>query len=58
MEIPGRVRNGVVVLDGQRLLPEGAQVIVSYCTSESKAPGRKKRIQVPLVRTGGPGRCD
>jgi hypothetical protein len=50
MIIPGRVHNGVVILEGGATLPEGAAVSVSYASGTS-APVRKKwRIQVPLVR--------
>ena len=56
MEIPGRVQNGVVVLDSAVVLPEGAPVIVSYkATPSVSAPASKQRIEVPLVRTGEPG---
>jgi hypothetical protein len=54
MTIPGRVQNGVVVLDGDAALPEGAAVVVSYSTAPLK-PAGKTRVQVPLVRTGEPG---
>ena len=56
MVIPGRVHNGVVVLEGDSALPEGAVVAVSY--DEPPATSRTSgnhRIQVPLVRTGEPG---
>jgi hypothetical protein len=56
MVIPGKVVGGVVVLEGSPKLPEGAPVTVSYeGPSEITAPVGKKRIQVPLVRTGQPG---
>jgi hypothetical protein len=56
MEIPGRVQNGVVVLEGAAALPEGAKVTVSYSGSSAvPAAAQKRRIQVPLVRTGQPG---
>jgi hypothetical protein len=56
MTIPGRVQNGVVVLQGGPALPEGAAVSVSYPAPADSAPVRaKKRIQVPLVKTGRPG---
>jgi hypothetical protein len=56
MTIQGRVHNGVVVLEGAPPLPEGAEVIVSY-PGPKKRPSRakKRRIKVPLVRTGKPG---
>jgi hypothetical protein len=56
MEIPGRVQNGVVVLQGGTVLPEGAAVTVHYPAPVVRAPSvGTKRIQVPLVRTGQPG---
>ena len=56
MNIPGRVQNGVVVLESGISLPEGAEVTVSYGGPASQEPAvAKKRIQVPLVRTGEPG---
>ena len=48
----GRVQNGVVILEGGPVLPEGTAVTVCYA---SRPPVGKKRIQVPLVRTGQPG---
>lgn len=54
MTIPGRVQNGVVVLEGNSALPEGAVVVVSY-TAPLKKPEHTSRIEVPLVRTGEPG---
>jgi hypothetical protein len=56
MTLPGRVQNGVVVLEGNAKLPEGAAVIVSYPAPVDQPPAvPSKRIQVPLVRTGAPG---
>jgi hypothetical protein len=55
MVIPGKVVHGVVVLEGNPQLPEGAAVTVSYeGPSEITLPVGKTRIQVPLVRTGQP----
>ena len=56
MVIAGKVVGGVVVLEGNPQLPEGATVTVSYegPTGITSAVA-KKRIQVPLVRTGQPG---
>lgn len=54
MEIPGRVHNGVV--EGDPALPEGAPVAVFYHGPiASGAEPQKRRIEVPLVRTGQPG---
>ena len=56
MVIPGRVQNGVVVLEGATALPEGAVVTINYpALAEPKSVFEKRRIQVPLVRTGQPG---
>jgi hypothetical protein len=56
MEIPGRVHNGVVVLEGAPALPEGARVTVFYHGPKTTGPeSQKRRIEVPLVRTGEPG---
>jgi hypothetical protein len=57
MIIPGRVHNGMVIPEGGAALPEGAAVSICFPapTGVAAAP-EKKRIQVPLVRTGRPGR--
>lgn len=56
MIIPGRVHNGVVVLQGNAALPEGAAVFVTYPALPKEKPTvEQRRIEVPLVRTGEPG---
>ncbi len=56
MVVLGRVQNGVVVLDGDSALPEGAVVTISYGEPPTKqATAGASRIQVPLVHTGSPG---
>lgn len=56
MVVLGHVKNGVVVLDGDPALPEGAVVAVSYqLPPVTNGSGGKHRIQVPLVRTNQPG---
>lgn len=46
----------MVVLEGGSALPEGAAVSISYSGSEGPKPVlEKRRIQVPLIRTGRPG---
>ena len=52
MVIPGRVHNGMVILEGVSALPEGAAVTVTYpALPQAKPAAQKRRIQVPLVRT-------
>ena len=54
MELQGRVCDGVIVLEGESALPEGAAVTVTY-PAVAPAPGTPKgRIQVPLVRCKHP----
>jgi hypothetical protein len=55
MELHGLVQNGVIVLSGGLSLPEGTPVTVS-CSLEPRllSPSEKKRVQLPLVRTGEP----
>jgi hypothetical protein len=56
MDLHGFVQNGVIVLSGGMSLPEGTPVTVS-CNLEpgSRSLSEKKRVQLPLVRTGEPG---
>jgi hypothetical protein len=46
MNIPGRVENGVVVLEASARLPEGARVMVSYA---AEARVRTAAVQRPVV---------
>lgn len=56
MEIPGRVHNGVVVLEGGPPLPEGTVVRVSYHAGPAiHVSPIRKRVDLPLVKTGRPG---
>jgi hypothetical protein len=56
MTVPGRVQNGVVILEGAIALPEGAAVSVTYSGSNGSASAaNKKRIEFPLVRSNRPG---
>jgi len=59
MEIPGRVQNGVVVLQGETKLPEGTPVTVVYPGVRIwRKPGKKNRVKFPLVRSEQPGTLD
>ena len=59
MQIPGRIRNGVVVLDGDARLPEGARVTVSPEDGRIwHKPGKKRRVHFPLVPSDRPGTLD
>lgn len=56
MNIPGRVHNGVVVLEGELTLPEGTPVTV--CSEKVRIwrkPGKKRPVQFPLFRSRKPG---
>ncbi|HEX4145062.1 MAG TPA: hypothetical protein VHY91_16265 [Pirellulales bacterium] len=56
MVIHGRVRNGVVVLEGGLTLPEGTQVTVVCSAAPSGEPApQKRRVQLPLVPSNRPG---
>ena len=59
MEIPGRVQNGVVVLQGETKLPEGTPVTVVYPGVRIwRKPGKKTRVKFPLVHSEHPGTLD
>jgi len=55
MELNGYVQNGVIVLTGGAALPEGTPVTVTCGVDATTLQPEKKRVQVPLVRTGRPG---
>lgn len=56
MELNGFVQNGVIVLTGGASLPEGTPVTVSCSLESDSLPSpKKKRVQLPLIRTGQPG---
>ncbi len=62
MEIQGRVHNGVVVLESEVPLPEGAVVTVSYpAPSRAGPPGptrsgeARRRVRLPFVPSDRPG---
>ncbi len=56
MVLRGYIQNGVVVLDGNPALPEGAAVTVIYPAPVATTPAaEKQRVEFPLVRSGRPG---
>jgi len=56
MEIPGRVQNGVVVLEGGSSLPEGKAVtVVPRPSVVLHVAKKRKRVVLPLVRSKRPG---
>jgi hypothetical protein len=56
MEIPGRVKNGVVVLEGGPVLPEGTPVIVlARASPVIHVAKKKRRVVLPLVPSKRPG---
>ncbi len=54
MELQVRVADGVIVLDDNVDLPEGAVVTITYPAVAPTPAGLKKRVQVPLVRSTHP----
>jgi hypothetical protein len=54
MDIPGRVENGVVVLEGGVRLPEGAQVVVSLRTRPNiRVAPAQRPVQLPIFDYDG-----
>ena len=59
MNLPGRVQNGVVVLEGEATLPEGTAVsVVSHTSPVIRVSRNPKRVELPLVRSKRPGSVD
>ena len=59
MNFPGRVENGVVVLDGQATLPEGARVAVSYPLAPRIHTAAVQRpVVLPIFDYDGPADID
>lgn len=54
MQIPGRIANGVVVLEGDYSLPEGAHVVVSLRNADAE----DTPLPFPIVRSEQPGSLD
>ena len=56
MEIRGRVHNGVVVLEGDSQLPEGAAVFVLYPVAPTVVPvDSRRKVKLPMVPSDRPG---
>jgi len=55
MTVKGRVKNGVIVLEGGVTLPEGAAVTVSCDVATAIQPATKERVEFPLVHSQHPG---
>jgi hypothetical protein len=56
MVVAGHVENGVVVLEGGAVLPEGARVVVSELEwPDNGRRSDKKSAELPLVSGGPPG---
>jgi hypothetical protein len=59
MTIPGRVRDGVVVLDGESTLPDGTAVSIVCRTSPVIRVAKHQRpVVLPLVPSARPGSVD
>lgn len=59
MDIPGRVENGVVVLEGGMKLPEGAQVVVSLRRKPNiRVAPTQRPVQLPIFDYGAPPDID
>jgi hypothetical protein len=56
MTLPGIVRNGVVVLEGESTLPEGTPVsVISRASPAIHVAKHQKRVEFPIVRSSKPG---
>lgn len=55
MVIPGRVKNGIVVLEGRPSLPDGTPVLVSCDVALSMKQPAEKRVEFPLIHSKRPG---
>jgi hypothetical protein len=54
MDVPGRVENGVVVLEGGMKLPEGARVVVSLRRGPNVRVATTQRpVQLPIFDYDG-----
>ena len=56
MDVPGRVQNGVIVLEGGVSLPEGAAVtVVMPAKPKLHVSESRKRVEFPRVKSDRPG---
>jgi hypothetical protein len=56
MTIPGRIRNGVVILDGESTLPDGTPVsVVSRTSPVIRVAKQQRPVVLPLVPSDRPG---
>lgn len=55
MQIQGHVENGVIVLDGGAVLPEGTPVVIACALADPTTQTHGKRVKFPLVRSDEPG---
>ncbi len=56
MVIRGRIKDGVVVLDTNAAVPEGAEVTVTLAVKPNvRLAENQRRIQFPLVPSSAPG---
>jgi hypothetical protein len=59
MDVPGRVENGVVVLEGGMKLPEGAKVVVSLPRKPNiRVAPTHRPVQLPIFDYDGPPDID
>ena len=55
MKTSGIVKNGVIVLDGSVLLPEGTRVLVTIPSPLINTTASSKHIEFPLGDSSNPG---
>jgi hypothetical protein len=59
MTIPGRVQNGVVVLEGGSTLPDGTAVsVVPRASPVIRVARRQRPVVLPLIPSENPGSVD
>jgi hypothetical protein len=59
MDVPGRVENGVVAIEGRMKLPEGAEVLVSLRRNPNVRTALTQRpVQFPIFDYDGPPDID